>query len=657
MKLRKNILSPFGILLLIFSLAYIGAEAVFNMRLLDVAGTVRSDPDALKNLQYFGRSVSAFGFTLLVLGVFEIGGFELATRRQWATAMALALLCLGPFIALFIENIATLYQTPGVPSYQTHFETYEMTLCFVPLLGLAFVCGSGGFRRWLVILGLVCLAWPAMFLGQKLLIERYLIDQTTWSQRQDARSMLMLRSGLEDGIMQLGDLQLHDAGAGVADMKAARIVMSAIWMLHPARVLQDLQRNRDALVENAAANGTWFSTANAYKKYVSKVTSERNAYQQELMDKYYTPYKQASGMYADMMDAAYLDKEAEKARQQVEDGIDDGWRRYKDAVNEMRQSVTTVVSEAMRGSAAASRLADSYCATHDCPDVDISKSIDALQQKAETKFYVRTGYHSDIRDRATFVAQKKTQREIRKQVEEQFRTRFGQKDFTLPDDWTYEPESFKKSVKKMMREQAHVAWRRRFGDKLPPGLGPDEFAAAMGVQIPSVDELLMPPDQFFQKYVLPGNQRMVDSMISDLRADREKYPADMTTMEEGKEYADALYIPTISLVVSLSVVMMTLLRGLLAGVALVYLHFQRVYNLQRWMLYGAQGVVGGCFIAFLLALPRIAPNPYASGEMYHRYLADAEKVHPVPAHILDWAVQVQPVIYRFGMEIRRAAGQ
>jgi len=101
--------------------------------------------------------------------------------------------------------------------------------------------------------------------------------------------------------------------------------------------------------------------------------------------------------------------------------------------------------------------------------------------------------------------------------------------------------------------------------------------------------------------------------------------------------------------------MLTLMRGLLAGVAVLYRATGPHPRHPRGTVYAAQGLVAAGFIAFMLALPRLAPNPYASGKTYHRYLDDARRTHPVIAHVLDWAVDVQPVIYRFGMNIRRAA--
>ena len=77
--------------------------------------------------------------------------------------------------------------------------------------------------------------------------------------------------------------------------------------------------------------------------------------------------------------------------------------------------------------------------------------------------------------------------------------------------------------------------------------------------------------------------------------------------------------------------------------------------LKSKMSHGAMRAgLAAVLVAFLIAMPHIIPNPYASGATYKRYLADAHKHHPAVAKLLDWAVHVQPVIYRVGNDISRA---
>src|SRR5690606_34409754 len=117
----------------------------------------------------------------------------------------------------------------------------------------------------------------------------------------------------------------------------------------------------------------------------------------------------------------------------------------------------------------------------------------------------------------------------------------------------------------MIRDKVRAQWKEKFGTRLPPGLDARAFMASLGVNmnLPPVDTILMSEEDFFKKYVLPGNQKMLQTMLDDLQRDRGKYADTDMNMEEGKEYVEALYVPTISLVVSLVVVVLTVLRGLM----------------------------------------------------------------------------------------------
>ncbi len=75
MKAQKTY-STSGIILFLLSMVYLCAELVFNRQLLDVSSSVRSDPDQVEHIQYFGRAASGLGFTLLVQGIFQQFGFQ-----------------------------------------------------------------------------------------------------------------------------------------------------------------------------------------------------------------------------------------------------------------------------------------------------------------------------------------------------------------------------------------------------------------------------------------------------------------------------------------------------------------------------------------------------------------------------------------------------
>jgi len=99
------------------------------------------------------------------------------------------------------------------------------------------------------------------------------------------------------------------------------------------------------------------------------------------------------------------------------------------------------------------------------------------------------------------------------------------------------------------------------------------------------------------------------------------------------------------------VVLLTLMRGLL----LLPDAMGRAGWLKSKMSHGVMRAgLAALLLGALMSVPMIVPNPYASGETYKRYLSNAAQSHPAIAKLLNWAVHVQPVIYRAGMDISRA---
>src|SRR5688572_12601586 len=130
---RAKLLTPFGLALLAFSLIYIGAEALFNMRLVDIAGSVKSNPDEIRDLQHFGRAVSGYGFALLTLGAFAGSGFRFKERKYWVLFVALTAVSLIPFLFKFSEALFGVIK--GV-SHELHAEPWDLQLALLPFMGI-----------------------------------------------------------------------------------------------------------------------------------------------------------------------------------------------------------------------------------------------------------------------------------------------------------------------------------------------------------------------------------------------------------------------------------------------------------------------------------------------------------------------------------------
>lgn len=643
--------------LFIGSMIYLIAEIEFNMSLLDVAGSVRSDPAEIDTLQVFGRSVSACGCLLLVLGYFARTGFHVTTARARSIFVGIALLCMLPQLLIFLQvTVGVHYKDWIFPIMPT---AEDFLIAALPMLGLAYALLIGkGRNAFITIVGLAMIVWPGVFLGQKMLIEQTLIERTTWEQRVNARYVLMLRAVLEDCTINLDDLELCDAAKEQDSVKSARIILGSIWMLSPEGIRRDMEENRAQMVQSVASRGHWFPPKKLYNEYVEKMTQERDKFIKDFMDKYYRPYENASGLYKAAMDEAKLELESERAADEIDKEIDSGFRQYRAAVREYRQALSMGAMDIARKLAPFKRPLDIFCKYRKCPESEVNKKLlDDAQTRAERQFMEATGgYSPDITTREGFLAAFPTQVKLRDKIEEHIRTELNAPTFMLPANWMYDREGFKRAIQNFSKIEVVRQWKEKFGENLPPGLSPEDFLRANNLPpFPKLEDMLMTRDAFFKKVILPQYAKALDSMMGEIDDEKELYANGQPLAEKGKDYARAVYIPAISLVISLTVVILTLFRwwNVLVRRGLAYaIRHHRIPQRHLHMARSAtQGVMIGIFALLIFVVPYFMPNPYAGGG-YKRYLAEARGKAPLTATFLDWAMHAQPMVYRLGAPIR-----
>lgn len=620
------------------SLAYLAAEFAFNAMMLDVAGAIAAPIEEVERVKDFGRVVSASGFTLLMLGLFSRAGYRLLSWREWAVAAVVFAFCMSPAILLMLSDVRF-----GV--------SMEGFLCFTPVLGLAALVMSGGRYRIYVVLGVIMMAWPAMFAGQKIIIDQYAVAKTTWQERAEARNVLMLRASLEDCVVDLGDSWLCGRGAAPADMRSVRAMITALWMHAPGRVVTDLGDKQDKIIEDMAHKGVWFSPGVLYDRYVDRTTDEYNKYISGMEEKYYAPYKKASDAFLARRDEATLEKAAQESVAEVEARIDDGWKEYQEGLKSYRNHLATMKKEALQALPNA-RLADAVCDNGRCPELDLTKALERAQKKAQNAFTKASGgYPSDIKTREEFVAHPKTQADIRDAVEKSIREKTTDDAYILPQDWVYSANSFRILLKSLYRDKTEEAWNKKFQGKVEPGLSRDDFFRKAGKgDIPDIADVIMTEEEFMKTKVVPKNREIVQDALKEMRSEAPHYANGQMLEEKGKNYVRAAYIPAVALVISLIIVLLTLARGIAAGLAwleergqffpdMPYRHLMRV---------GAMTTV----VLFMMVGPYLFPNPYTSAEAYKKYLGFAKERNVVTAAVLDWAIHIQPFIYQPGGAIR-----
>jgi len=550
-----------SLILFLLSLLYLGVELFFNVMLLDVSSSVRSDPGQVEQVQYFGRIASGFGFTLLVLGIFQRFGFRISGRRGWLVFSAVAFVCLLPFVLTFAQILFGIFNASGGSEDLSYMG--ELFWGLLPFIGLALVLASRGGKPFVVVLGLIVLAWPAMFYGQKLAIERFIIARTTAGDRLNANYILLMKTGIEDCLVALEGVPLCDGSGGNAEKSSTRAVLGALFMLNPAEVFKSLSAEQGRIIAGMASRGLWFSPKEYYKAYLERVAAERGKYAQLMHERYYLPYKKASDLYLDSADPPSLKKIADDAAALVENGmaagerrrqaavlgiesaraggekqyqqailqadkgIAEGWRQYQKAVADYHRAIRDMIEEDLQkieplktaygnscqGDDCLQELRQKYdaaCRSGNCGGVDIDAVIRRARQLAEQNFYEASGYPTDLRDEAAWLKHPATQKKLREAIEKDIQDITADRGFQLPEGWRYDPPAFKLYLQQLIQKKLHEGIEKNARDMMKD----ESFRLPAGWRYdrPSFDATFRP---LMQKILQGGIEGNIRDMTGD----------------------------------------------------------------------------------------------------------------------------------------------
>jgi hypothetical protein len=175
----------------------------------------------------------------------------------------------------------------------------------------------------------------------------------------------MLRGGIENCTIMLEDMDLCNDSHGTDNIKSARIILSALWLLHPEGIRHDMSANKESLMQIAAAKGTWFSPQEQYDLYVNKVVAERGKIEDELISKYYAPYKKASDMYLQSQDSHALRQKTDLAADEIDRKVLKGWTDYQYAVRQYKNMISSMVAQSIRQTIPLKGMAKNLCDHYD----------------------------------------------------------------------------------------------------------------------------------------------------------------------------------------------------------------------------------------------------------------------------------------------------
>lgn len=624
-KLENLKISP-RFVLFILSLLYLYAELVFNLLMLDAAGTSMTTPKEIDDIQFFGRMTSAFGFTLLVLGLFAKNGFVLKTPTDWRVAWATVLLCSFPLFLTYGDIIFGTLTGRGVHDAAVN---QEMHWAFVTLGGCVIFLATRGSNAVFTIFGIVMMAFPAMFSGQKLLIERYIVSPTTWEQRLVARHMLMARSSAEECMIKIGTLDFCHVAIKNDDLRSLNAVFAAYMAFAYKEVLAELERQKETVLWNMVMKNTWFGVDEAYTRYLYQVEDANKAVQlqyENIMGQYsqrksrfmqtlYRQYAEASSRYYRALDHRKVQEIAGGAWTKIEKKKNEGWDQYRRAAVNYNTSIDGIARDIKKKLTRIynlSRCYEAHCERekrqaynllyleYDPYAKELEKACGGdlmeypckltekeiaqyLHGKKDPEFISASGLPPDLATREDFLAHEKVKKDVDAAVTEAFAAEMAKQNISLRDEKIpvfRSQQDLENYIMRKMREHADQKWAAlvagSLGFYVPPGLSWEEFFAVLDnkpemIKLRKQQESMPPPpevealsrEQFIQQYVIPEHRAEAVKYFDEIKKEGPEYANGKRLSSQGKDYVRALFIPSIALGLSLLIAIVTIGKNII----------------------------------------------------------------------------------------------
>ncbi|MFN7112761.1 MAG: peptidoglycan-binding domain-containing protein [Alphaproteobacteria bacterium] len=326
--------------LLVCGLLYILAEFIFNARLLDTASDITATADDLRDVEYLGRAVSGVGLSLLVAGFFARDRFRMSRLSDQIVFGLLAVLCPLLFLLSPLSPVDGGLDPSGVTftqlitgagaDIQIDFPPPDASMLWIilPLFGILTVLLAHyhQLHRAVVVAGILMISWPAMFFGQKIIIERFMIHPTSWETRLDARYMQMMRTGFGHGILALRDLRFDQDDDPA--LRTFLVLMGSLFMQFPEEAKEMIREKETDIVQLVVMRSDIQNIDARYAEYQDIAN--------EFREQVFKPYEIASNRYGDALSEPFLHEARDNALRIARAAIDNGWLKMRDALGTCR---------------------------------------------------------------------------------------------------------------------------------------------------------------------------------------------------------------------------------------------------------------------------------------------------------------------------------
>ncbi|WP_019567525.1 SH3 domain-containing protein [Thioalkalivibrio sp. ALMg13-2] len=260
------------------------------------------------------------------------------------SAPVLFLLLLALYVVLEVAFNGVLVQYAGgdalSPERLHHIELLGRTLAG---FGFALLLAETA-SRWLAVralsvrlgayLMIFLVGWSVMFLGQKVAIERILIEPSTAEERQRAHFTQLLRAALASNTVEIEGLDLGEDAMQTPAAKTFLTIFGGL-VFADARLVETLEGQRLPILRQHLRQAVADDFETYWEEYQTFVTDVRTNYRR---------YADAAQSYHDRVESS--DSEVARYRETMETEIQSGWQEYQQGVQAFNGRVRARADEA-----------------------------------------------------------------------------------------------------------------------------------------------------------------------------------------------------------------------------------------------------------------------------------------------------------------------
>jgi len=536
---------------------------------------------------------------------------------------------------------------------------------------------------------------PITFFGQKLLIDKLLVDPSTAEERYTAYYSSIVKSALANNLIEITDLPFNADKASAPTEKTFLSLFGGLLYLNP-ELLVKFNSKEESVVRSFVKKEALSNLDKDYNNY--KAASEKVKAKYESYDKSSQKYFNERGNTSKLLASVNVD---------ITTKVIDGWKKYQRDTKSLNNVVDKKTKQAVP-------LLDKYfkfikeCETkgrgyEKCvarADKSYYRKIpklgfgsvkpvewekekffggseyfyndingmhdhyrDVIRQKTEAEYVTELGgYPLDIESYSDFYEHPET---LSRVIED-----LHSKEIIVPSDWEYDDtKDLKKALSSKVNQVTDKRWRaevtRNGQAYIPPGLSWFKFQRTKPVQkrfkTKMGDSYVSPTlatwnnKIFFNKVINPTIKRKTKEILKVIRGSVKLFDDGGKYEENGKSALRSVLVPLVSITLSLVLCLTTIAKLLSIGVVKFIENVFVLYKIKKPFSLGIKVVT----ITLLLFLPyALGGNAYTAknsvvGDLFNQI---EQKTSMAISGPLRWMLVVQPSIQPLGQAINNVVG-